>query len=92
MSEELSDEAFWKYLIKNHWLRLIPFILVAIGAFFSGIYVFLWHYQIGGYWTYTFNDWSFAAIWVYLFWFALREFLLVGLPALAVFGIIFAII
>jgi hypothetical protein len=66
--------------------------LVAFGAFISGIYVFLWHNEIGGYWNYTFNDWSFAAIVVYLFWFAIREFLLVALPTVAVFVIIFCII
>ncbi len=92
MDEEVSDEGFWKFVLKKHWLKLIPFILIAFGAFISGVYVFLWHNEIGGYWNYTFNDWSFAAIWVYLFWFALRELLLVALPTLAVFGIIFAII
>ncbi|NHJ25077.1 MAG: hypothetical protein EAX89_10905 [Candidatus Lokiarchaeota archaeon] len=92
MDEEVSDEGFWKFVLKKHWLKLIPFILIAFGAFISGVYVFLWHNEIGGYWNYTFNDWSFAAIWVYLFWFALREFLLVALPTLAVFGIIFGII
>ena len=94
MSEEEIGE-FWKFLLKKHWFRLLPFVLVIGAAFISGIYVFLWHNEIGvgigSYWGYTFNDWSFGLILVYLLMLLLREFLLVGLPTLAVLGIIFGI-
>ena len=98
MSEENieeSSEEYWKFLLKEHGLRLLPFIPVIIAAFISGIYVFLWHNEIGvdgmSFWTYTFNDWSFGRIFGYLLWLILREFLLVGLPTLAVLVIIFSI-
>ncbi|MFX0177098.1 MAG: hypothetical protein ACFE85_12810 [Candidatus Hodarchaeota archaeon] len=94
MSEEEIGE-FWKVLLKKHWLKLIPFALVIIAAFISGIYVFLWHNEIGvgfgSYWSLTFNDWSFGIVFVYLLMLLLREFLLVGLPTLAVLGMIFGI-
>jgi len=92
--EEIGD--FWKVMLKKHWLRLLPFVLVIIAAFISGIYVFLLHNEIGvgfgTFWDYTFNDWSFGLIFVYLLMLVLRLFLLVVLPTLGVLGIIFGII
>ncbi|MFX0059765.1 MAG: hypothetical protein ACFE85_13780 [Candidatus Hodarchaeota archaeon] len=87
-SEEISDEAFWKLLLRKHWMRLIPFILVVIGAFIGGILVFLRYINLEGYASWTFNDWSFGGVWVFLFWIALWELLIVGLPTLAVFCIL----
>ena len=94
-STEESSEEYWKFILKKHGFRLLPFILVIVAAFISGIYVFLWHNEIGvdgvSFWTYTFNDWSFGRIFGYLIWLILRELLLVGLPTLGVLGIIFGI-
>ncbi|NHJ19560.1 MAG: hypothetical protein EAX91_01360 [Candidatus Lokiarchaeota archaeon] len=94
MSEE-EIWPYWEFLMKKHWFRLVPFVLVIIAAFISGIYVFLWHNEIGigtgSFWSYTFNDWSMGLIFVYILMLALRELLLVGLPTLAVLGIIFSI-
>ncbi|MFX0074414.1 MAG: hypothetical protein ACFE96_03155 [Candidatus Hermodarchaeota archaeon] len=95
MSEE-EIGPYWEFLLKKHWYRLIPFVLVIIAAFISGIYVFFWHNEIGfgmgSFWSYTFNDWSMSLILGYILMLALREFLLVGLPTLAVLGIIFSIL
>jgi hypothetical protein len=95
MSEE-EIGGFWKVLLRKHWLKLIPFVLVIGAAFISAIYVFLWHNQIGlgfgSFWTYTFNDWSLGLIFASFFMLLLREFLLVGLPTLGVLAIIFGII
>jgi len=87
-SEEISDEAFWKIMLKKHWLKMIPFILVVIGVFIGGILVFLRYINLEGYASWTFNDWSFGRVWVFLFWFFLWELLIVGLPTLGIFGII----
>lgn len=87
-SEEISDEAFWKIMFKKHWIKMIPFILIAIGAFIGGILVFLRYINLAGYASFTFNDWSIGLIWYFLFWLFLWELLIVGLPTLALFGII----
>jgi hypothetical protein len=94
----MNDEEIgngWEFILRKHWLKLIPFVLVIVAAFISGIYVFLWHNEIGlgfgTFWSYTFNDWSFGLVVVYILFLALREFLLVGLPTLAVLGVIFGI-
>jgi len=96
--KKFSDQEngeIWEFLLKKHWFRLIPFVLVVIATIISGIYVFLLHNEIGvgfgSFWSYTFNDWSFGLIFVYILMLALRELLLVGLPTLAVLGIIYGI-
>jgi hypothetical protein len=91
MSEEEEIGEFWEFLLKKHWLRLLPFVLIIIGAFISGIYVFLVYNETWGFWTYTIGDFSFGRVVGYLFWLILWEFLLVGLPTLGVLGIIFGI-
>lgn len=92
--EEIGE--FWKVLIRDHWLKLIPFALVIVAAFISGVYVFLWHNEIGlgfgSFWGLTFNDWSFGLCFVYFFMLLLREFLLVMLPTLGVLAILFGLI
>ena len=94
MSEEEIGE-FWEVVLKKHWFRLIPFVLVVIGAFISGVYVFLLHNEVGmgfgSFWSLTFNDWSFGLIFVYVLMLLLREFLLVVLPTLGVLGLLFCI-
>jgi hypothetical protein len=96
MNEVNNEDEYWKKLLKEDWFRLLPFLLVIIAAFFSGIYVFLWHNEIGlgfgSFWTYTFNDWSFGLLAVYIVMLIVRELLLVGLPTLGVLGLIFIII
>ena len=96
MSEEEDTGELWQVLLKKHWFRLLPFVLVIIAAFISGMYIFLLHNEIGvgfgSFWSYTFNDWSFGLIFVYLLMLLLRLFLLVVLPTLGVLGIIFAIL
>lgn len=97
-SFEISDEAFWKLMLKKHFWKLVPFIAVIIAAFISGVYVFVTlielptEYPEGPYALWYFNDWSIGRVIWFVIIFLVRELLFVGLPTLGVFAIIGAII
>ncbi len=91
-SDEITGEPFWKVLVLKHWPKLIPFVVGIVVCCIGFILVFLWHmlsspFGSGG--TWTFNQWSFATVFAFVFWWVVWELLIVGLPAAVYFGALF---
>jgi hypothetical protein len=92
--EEKAEEKFWMNLARRYWYFIVIFILLMAGAIVGLILTLDWYVKtqaIGGFGAWTFNEFSFgeATIWcIFLF---LWTLLFVGLPTLAVAGLIFAI-
>jgi len=94
-SKRVLDEVFWKRFIKKHWVITIICGAAAVGALIGGILVILLYIpasEVGGYGAWTFDEFSMrtAILWVLLL--ILWEFLLVGLPTVAFFGIFIALL
>lgn len=94
-SEKLLDERFWKRLVRKHWIITIICGAAVVGALIVGILVTLLYIpasEVGGYGAWTFDEFSMgtAILWVLLL--ILWEFLLVVLPVVAFFAILFALL
>jgi hypothetical protein len=90
MSEELSDELYWKKAIKNHLTAFIVVIIAGACIITGFILVLFWHINtspIGLQGTATFDQWSLDWIvgfmWILIGW----ELLFVGIPTGLFFGV-----
>lgn len=94
-SNETSNEVFWKNLVVRYWPLVLIFGLLIIGAIIGFILTLDWFVTtsaIGGYGTWTFNDFSLGEGVAWFVFLLLWELLLVVLPTLAVGGIVVAIV
>jgi hypothetical protein len=94
MSEEKSDESFWKGMAMKHWLAALIFILAFVGAvigFFYVLLTFITNSEVGGYGTWNIGQFSVgtAILWILLL--ILWEFLLIFLPFIGFCCILVAI-
>ena len=94
-SNEMSNEVFWKNLVVRYWPIVLIFGLLIIGAIIGFILTLDWFVTtsaIGGYGTWTFNDFSLGEVVVWFIFLLLWMLLIVVLPTLAVGGIVVAIV
>lgn len=94
MSEELSEETFWKGMAKKYWVGVLILVLACVG-FFIGFFAILLTYvansDIGGYGLWTLDDFS---VGTYILWVLLLigwELLLGILPTVGFICLIIAI-
>jgi len=90
MSEELSDEQYWKKKIKEHMPLFIVIIIAAAIAFIGALLVIIWFIEtspIGAQGTALIGDWSLDWIVGFYILIILWELLFVGLPAGLFFGV-----
>jgi len=90
MSEELSDELFWKQKIKKHLTAFIVIIIAGICIVTGAILVLFWFIQtspIGLQGTATFDQWSLDWIVGFYILVILWELLFVGIPTGLFFGV-----
>lgn len=93
--ERISNKLFWKKLVIKYWYVVLVFGLLLIGAFIGFVFTVDWYISasdIGGYGSWTFNDFSMgtAIFWILVLF--LWIFLIDILPVLAVAGAIIAIL
>jgi len=94
-SKRVLDEMFWKRFIRKHWIIAIICGAAAVGALIGGILVILLYIpasEVGGYGAWTFDEFSMGTAFVWGLLLILWEFLLVGLPTVAFFGILIALL
>jgi zinc transporter ZupT len=90
MSEELSDEIYWKNAIKKHMTALIVAIIAGVCLFIGAVLVMFWFINtspIGLQGAATFDQWSLDWIVGFLILIILWELLFVGIPAGLFFGV-----
>ncbi len=90
MSEELSDEQFWKKKIKEHVPLLIVVVIAVVFAFIGALVVIIWFIEtspIGAQGTALIGDWSLDWIVGFYILVILFELLFVGIPAGLFFGV-----
>ncbi len=83
MSEDLSEEAFWKGMVKKHWTVFVILLIACVGVVIGGIAVVLSYIpssQIGLYGLGTFDDFSVGTFILWWILLILWEFVLVILP------------
>lgn len=83
MSEELSEESFWKGMLKKHWPGFLIFLVACVGLIIGMFYILLIYIansEIGGYGAWTLAEFSVgtAVLWCILL--ILWELLLAFLP------------
>ena len=91
MSEEISEETFWKGMAIKHWVFIFILVVACIGALIGGGAVLLSYIpasEVGGNGLWTLNEFSVGTsiLWVLLLF--LWEFLLVILPFIAFCGVV----
>ena len=90
MSEELSNELFWKEKIKNHLPAFIIIIIAGVCIITGALLVLFWFIQttpIGLQGTATFDQWSLNWIVGFCILVILWELLFVGIPTGLFFGV-----
>ncbi len=90
MSEELSEEAFWKEKIKKHCKTFVIIIIACICAAIGALLVLFWFIQtspIGTFGTAFIGDWNLDWIVGFIILIILWELLFVGIPAGLFFGL-----
>jgi len=90
MSEELSEEQYWKKKIKEHMPLFIIIIIAAVVAFIGALVVIIWFIEtspIGAQGTALIGDWSLDWIVGFYILIILFELLFVGIPAGLFFGV-----
>ena len=90
MSEELSDEQYWKKKIKEHMPLFIVVIIAAALAFVGALLVVIWFIEsspIGAQGTALIGDWNLDWIVGFYILIILFELLFVGIPAGLFFGV-----
>jgi hypothetical protein len=90
MSEELSEEQYWKKKIKEHMPLFIVVIIAVAIAFIGALVVIIWFIEtspIGAQGTALIGDWSLDWIVGFYILIILFELLFVGLPAGLFFGV-----
>ncbi len=92
--EKEPEEKFWRNLARRYWYFIVIFILIMAGAIVGFILTLDWYVKtsaIGGFGTWTFNDFSMATAVHWCIFLFLWTLLFVGLPTLAVVGLVAAI-
>ena len=90
MSEELSDELYWKKTIKNHLTAFIIIIIVGVCIVTGAVLVLFWFIEtspIGLQGTATLDQWSLDWIVGFYILMILWELLFVGIPTGLFFGV-----
>lgn len=94
-SDKTSEEGFWKQLAIRYWYIIMIFGIIMVGGIVGAILTLDWYVKtsaIGGYGTWTFDQFSlgeFVFWWIFLI---LWMLLFVGLPVLAAGGAVAAIV
>ena len=94
MSEELSEEAFWKGMIKKYWVGFLILLLVCVGFFiwfFTILLTYIANSDIGGNGLWTLDDFSVGTSILWLLSLIGWELLLGFLPFGGIFCLILAI-
>ena len=94
MSEELSEEAFWKGMIKKYWVGFLILLLVCVGFFiwfFTILLTYIANSDIGGYGLWTLDNFSVGTSILWLLSLIGWELLLGFLPFAGIAGLIVAI-
>ncbi len=94
MSEELSEEAFWKGMIKKHWVGFLILLLVCVGFFiwfFTILLTYIANSDIGGNGLWTLDYFSVGTSILWLLSLIGWELLLGFLPFGGIFCLILAI-
>ena len=92
---EKSDEAFWRNLAGRYWYFLVIFGLIIVGSIIGFILTFNWYVltsPVGGFGTWTFDQFSLGTILYWCLFLCLWILLFVVLPTLGVIGLLIAII
>ena len=90
MSEELSDELYWKKTIKNHLTAFIIIIIAGVCIVTGAVLVLFWFIEtspIGLQGTATLDQWSLDWIVGFYILMILWELLFVGIPTGLFFGV-----
>ena len=90
MSEELSDELYWKKTIKNHLTAFIIIIIAGVCIVTGAVLVLFWFIEtspIGLQGTATLDQWSLDWIVGFYILMILWELLFVGIPTVLFFGV-----
>ena len=90
MSEELSDEQYWKKKIGEHWKEFVVVIIACICAFIGALLVLIWFIEtspIGAYGQAFVGDWNLDWIVGFFILYILWTLLFVGIPAGLFFGV-----
>jgi hypothetical protein len=91
MSEELSDESFWKGMAKKYWVAVLILGLACVGAcigFFNILLIYVENSDIGGYGAWTLADFSIGTGILWMLLLILWELLLIFLPFIGFCGLI----
>ena len=94
MSEELSEEAFWKGMIKKYWVGFLILLLVCVGFFiwfFTILLTYIANSDIGGYGLWTLDKFSVGTFILWLLSLIGWELLLGVLPFVGIVCLIVAI-
>jgi len=89
-SEEISSEAFWKNKIKEHMYAFVIMVIAGVCVIAGILIVLFWFIgasPLGGYGTWTFNQWSLSTLILFVLFLVLFELLFVGVPTGLFFGI-----
>ena len=87
-----ADIMFFKNFVRKHWKAVLLLVLIGIAVFIGSIYVLLWfigYSEFGGHGTWAFNSWSMASNIDFLLNLILWEFLIIGIPVIAIGLVVF---
>ena len=90
--DDAADLIFFKSFARKHWKAVGLLLGTAIGIFIGSILVLLWfigYSDIGGHGLWTFDKWSMATIIDFLLNLILWEFLIIGIPIIAIGVVVF---
>ncbi|MFX1320602.1 MAG: hypothetical protein ACFFAQ_03050 [Promethearchaeota archaeon] len=88
--EDVSDEIFWKNIIKQYWKIFVICIIAVIVCAIGVLLVLVWFIEtstLGGQGEWTFNQWTLNYVVGFMILIILWELLLVGVPAALFFGV-----
>lgn len=88
--EEISDEKYWKGIIKEYRNYFIIAVIAAICLFVGAVIVMVWFIEtspLGGQGTWTFDDWTLNYVVGFMILITLWELLFIGIPAVVLFGV-----
>jgi hypothetical protein len=80
-----NDEKIWKKFLKKHWSMLVLFVLIAVVAFISAIFVFLWFVgeaQLTGLVPDILGLWAMGHFITFLLHLIFWELLFIGIPVI----------
>ena len=90
MSEDKSEETYWKEFAKKHWKLFAVAIAACVVLFIGALLVIIFYINtspIGGQGTWTFDQWTLNNIVGFIIQIVLWELLFVGIPAGVFFGV-----